>query len=153
RAPRRQASWPSRLLPDSGYFVSRSADGHLIFDAGPHGFLNGGHAHSDALSVVLTVAGEQLLVDCGTGTYTMDPAARDRFRSTRMHNTVVLDERDHATPSGPFHWETSADARFLVARAGETMDFAVGTHDAYGPGRHTRAVVAVHGAGWLIVDR
>jgi heparinase II/III-like protein len=151
--PRSRPPWPSRLLPDTGYFVSRNPDGHLIFDAGPHGFLNGGHAHSDALSVVLTVTGEQLLVDCGTGTYTMDAAARDRFRSTRMHNTLVLDERDHATPSGPFHWGTRADARFLVARTGETMDFAVGTHDAYGPGRHTRAVVTVHGLGWLIVDR
>lgn len=151
---RTPAPWPSRLLPDSGYFVSRTADGgHLIFDAGPHGFLNGGHAHSDALSVVLTVAGHHLLVDPGTATYTMDPAVRDRFRSTRMHNTLLVDGRDHATPSGPFHWATRADARFLVARTGEEADFAVGTHDAYGSARHMRAVLVLHGVGWLIVDR
>jgi hypothetical protein len=142
------------LLPDSGYFVSRTQAGdHLLFDAGPHGFLNGGHAHSDALSVVLTVGGVPLLVDCGTGTYTMDAATRDRFRSTRMHNSLVLDGRDHATPSGPFHWATRGDARFLVARTGAEMDFAVGTHDAYAPARHMRAVLALHGTGWLIVDR
>ena len=91
------ARWPSRILPDSGYVVSRTTDGsHLVFDAGAHGFLNGGHAHADALSLVLTVAGQPLLVDPGTATYTMDPAMRDRFRSSRMHNTVVLDGRDHA---------------------------------------------------------
>jgi hypothetical protein len=148
------APWPSRLLPDSGYMVSRGPGGsHLVFDAGPHGFLNGGHAHSDALSVVLTVGGEPVLVDPGTATYTMDADTRDRFRSSRMHNTLVLDGRDHATPDGPFHWRTRADARFLVARTGSEIDLAVATHDAYGGGRHMRAVLALHGLGWLIVDR
>ena len=145
--------WPSRLLPDSGYLVSRSADGHLVFDAGPHGFLNGGHAHSDALAIVLTVGTDPLLIDPGTATYTMRAETRDRFRSSRMHNTLVLDGRDHAEPNGPFHWRTRADARFLVARVGPEMDFAVGTHDAYAPRRHIRAVVTLHGTGWLVVDQ
>ncbi|HEX4568438.1 MAG TPA: heparinase II/III family protein, partial [Vicinamibacterales bacterium] len=47
----RIVAWPSHLLADTGYFVSRSGPHHLVFDAGPHGFMNGGHAHSDALSV------------------------------------------------------------------------------------------------------
>jgi hypothetical protein len=149
-----RAHWPSSVLAESGYLVSRGRDGsHLVFDAGPHGFLNGGHAHSDALAVVLTVGGVPLLVDPGTATYTMDAAARDRFRSTRMHNTLLLDGREHATPSGPFHWSTRADGRFLLARTDAEADFAVGTHDAYGARRHLRAVLAVHGVGWLIVDR
>ena len=145
--------WPSRVLPDSGYLVSRSAAGHLLFDAGPQGFLNGGHAHADALSVVLTVGADPLLVDPGTGTYTMHAETRNRFRSSRMHNTLILDGRDSATPSGPFHWKTRADARFLVARVGPDMDFAVGTHEAYRPRQHMRAVLALHGSGWLVVDR
>jgi hypothetical protein len=148
------AAWPSRLLPDSGYFVSRRAGGtHLVFDAGPHGFLNGGHAHSDALSIVVTIGGEPVFVDPGTGSYTFDPAARDRFRSSRMHNTVLLHDRDHAAPRGAFHWDTRADARMLVARCEPGVDFAAGTHDAYAPFRHVRAVVVIHGTGVLIVDR
>jgi hypothetical protein len=148
------AAWPSRVLPDTGYFVSRMAGGsHLVFDAGPHGFLNGGHAHADALSLVLTVAGEPLLVDPGTGTYTMDPATRDRFRSSRMHNTLILDGTDHAQPNGPFHWRSRADAKFLAARTASDLDFAVATHDGYAGVRHLRAVVVMHGVGWLIVDR
>ena len=147
-------AWPSRVLPASGYFVSRATDGsHLIFDAGPHGFLNGGHAHADALSVVLRVAGDALLVDPGTGTYTMDPALRDRFRSSRMHNTLVLDGRDQSLPRGAFQWHTRVDARMLVARTSERFDFAAGTHDGYAPCRHIRAILALHGIGWLIVDR
>lgn len=152
-APSRMTDWPSRLLPDSGYFVSRMPRGHFVFDAGPHGFLNGGHAHADALAVTLTVAGEPLLVDPGTATYTMDPALRDRLRSPRMHNTLVLDGEASATPRGPFHWHSRADARMLVARIGSDVDFAAGTHDAYGTRRHLRAVVALHDLGWVIVDR
>jgi hypothetical protein len=146
--------WGSRVMRDSGYFVSRTADGgHLVFDGGPHGFLNGGHAHADALSVVLSVGGEPLLVDPGTATYTMDPVVRDQFRSSRMHNTLVLNGRDHAVPRGPFHWHSRADARFLVARTAPGLDFAVATHNGYDAGRHMRAVLAIHGLGWLVVDR
>lgn len=145
------APWPTRLLADSGYFVSRASGGHLVFDAGPHGFLNGGHAHADALAVILTVAGEPVFVDPGTGTYTMDRAARDRFRSTAMHNTVTVDGRASAEPRGPFHWVRQTDARMLVARTAPDGDFAVGAHDGYGfP--HYRAVAVVGDAGWLIVD-
>src|SRR5262249_30510895 len=136
-----------------GYFVSRDRHGsHLVFDAGPHGFLNGGHAHSDALAVVLSVRGRPLLIDPGAATYTMDNAVRDRHRAARMHNTLLLDERDPDEPDGPFHWRTRGDARFLVARTGRDMDFAVGALAAP-RAQHVRAVVALHGIGWLIVDR
>ncbi len=74
--------------------MSRTASGdHLVFDAGPHGFLNGGHAHSDALALTLSVSGRPLLIDPGTATYTMDAELRDRFRGTSMHNTVMLGRR------------------------------------------------------------
>jgi len=146
--------WPSHALEASGYFVSRSADGgHLVFDAGPHGFLNGGHAHSDALSVVISAGGVPLFVDPGTATYTMDRAVRDRFRSARMHNTVIVGGRDPSEPHGPFHWRRRGDARFLVARPGRWIDFAVGALAVGTAGRHMRAVLTLHGTGWLIVDR
>ena len=145
--------WPSRALRDSGYFVSRNADGQMIFDAGRHGYLNGGHAHADALSVILHVAGEPVLVDPGTATYTMNAAARDRMRSARMHNTVVVDGREHALPSGPFHWQSRTDARMLVGRVGPEIDFVVGVHDGYRPFRHFRAVLTLGSIGWIIVDR
>jgi hypothetical protein len=145
--------WPSQALGASGYFVSRTAAGdHLVFDAGPHGYLNGGHAHSDALSLVLNVKGQPLLVDPGTATYTMDAGARDAFRSTRMHNTVTLNGRDQALPHGPFHWHTRATGRMLAACAGAGFDFAQGTHDAYGTWRHVRSVLALHGIGWIVLD-
>jgi hypothetical protein len=143
----------STALPDSGYYVSRNSRGdHLIVDAGPHGFLNGGHAHSDALSVILSVAGRPLLVDPGTATYTMDPSVRDLFRSTAMHNTVVVNGRPQSETRGPFHWQSTAQAHASVWRTAPGADYIEGRHDAYAPIVHTRGVLALHGVGWFVVD-
>jgi hypothetical protein len=143
----------SQALPASGYYVSRTAAGdHLIFDAGRHGYLNGGHAHADALSVVLTRAGRPFLVDAGTGTYTMDAEARDRFRSTAIHNTVVFDGQPASRPRGPFHWASTADARCVVWHSEPHFDFVEGVHDGYLPRTHARAIFALHGIGWIVLD-
>jgi hypothetical protein len=151
-APGAPAPWGSRVLGDSGYVVLRGPEaGQLTLDGGAHGFLNGGHAHADALSVVLNVQGLPLLVDPGTATYTMDPALRDRFRAPDMHNTVTIDGRPFAEPRGPFHWQRTTDARILAARVDADAAFAVATHAGYGFPL-IRAVVLVRGAGWLIVD-
>ena len=149
----RPTPWPSVALPESGYYVSRNRDGdHLVFDAGRHGYLNGGHAHADALSLVLTVGGHPLLVDGGTGTYTMDPALRDRFRTTAMHNTVVVNDRSQAEPRGPFHWRTAVDARATLWLSDPVFDYVEGNHEGYAPIVHSRSVLSVHGFGWIIID-
>ena len=145
--------WPSTALPQSGYYVSRSHRGdHLIVDAGRHGFLNGGHAHADALSLVLTVENRPLLVDSGTATYTMDHGLRDRFRTTRMHNTIVVDGRSQSEPRGPFHWRTTVDARAPLWMSTHAFDYVEGHHDAYSPVVHSRSVLAIHDFGWVIID-
>lgn len=144
---------PSACFSHTGYCISRDRGGnHLVFDCGPHGYLNGGHAHADALAIVATVAGRPLLVDSGTGTYTMDPDVRDRFRSTAMHNTVVVNGRMQSEPRGPFHWRSRADGRCTNWQPGAYGDYMEGRHDAYAPLRHTRAVMALHGIGWIVID-
>ena len=138
---------------DAGYCVSRSRDGdHLILDAGPHGYLNGGHAHADALSVVASIGEQPLLIDPGTATYTMDPAMRDRFRSTAMHNTLTIDGRSQSIPHGPFHWESRADASVRRWKSGGTCEYIEASHPGYEPVVHLRGVLAVHRLGWIIID-
>jgi hypothetical protein len=147
------APWPSRSLASSGYCVSRNDRGdHLVFDCGAHGFLNGGHAHSDALAIVLTAGGIPLLVDPGTATYTMDSAVRDLFRSTAMHNTVLVNGRPQSEPRGPFHWASATNARGTAWKTRPGMDYAEGRHDGFAPLTHVRRVLALHGIGWIVVD-
>lgn len=147
-------AWPAgaQLLSESGYFVTRLAGSHVIFDVGPHGFLNGGHAHADALSVVATIDGDPVLIDPGTATYTMDARMRDGFRSAPMHNTLTLDGRDFARAAGPFRWSRVANARVLRRDTVDGIEVLQATHDGYSGRLHVRTVVAVPAAGWLVVD-
>jgi hypothetical protein len=143
----------SATLADTGFVVARDGlGGHLVFDAGPHGFMNGGHAHTDALAVTLAVNGHPLLIDPGTSTYTMDLVLRDRMRSSTSHNTLTLDGESPSIPAGPFHWHSRADARLDAARHNPAFDWAEGTHDGYRHSRHRRTVLRVPAGGWLIVD-
>jgi hypothetical protein len=153
-AHRREAAPPqSATLPDTGYVVARDgAGGHLVFDVGAHGYLNGGHAHADALSVSLGINGQPFLVDPGTATYTVDPPLRDRMRHTANHNTLTLDGRSSSIPDGPFHWRSKADASLSVSRHNPAFDWAEASHDGYAGHRHRRTILRAPAGGWLIVD-
>ena len=144
---------PSAALPDTGYYISRSPRGdHLVIDAGPHGYQNGGHAHADALSLTTTVAGVPMLIDCGTGCYTIDPDVRDRLRSTALHNTLVVDGRSQSIPRGPFHWSHVATGSAGRWRTNEGFDYFAGQHDGYRPLVHRRHVLALHGDLLVVAD-
>ena len=146
---------PSTALPATGYYVSRSPAGdHLAIDAGPHGFRNGGHAHADALSLTFARRATPLLVDPGTGCYTIDPTLRDRFRSTALHNTVVVDDRPQSVPGGPFHWSSAADAAVVRWRTNSRFDYFDGTHDGYRAldAVHERRVLVLHDDLLIVAD-
>jgi hypothetical protein len=143
----------SDALPDTGYYVSRSAAGdHLVMDAGPHGYQNGGHAHADALSLTLSIRGAPLLIDPGTGSYTADRALRDRLRSTAMHNTLTIDERSQSTPIGPFHWSSTANAMVRRWQTNAAFDYFEAAHDGYRPLDHRRHVLALPGDVIVVAD-
>jgi hypothetical protein len=142
---------PSRLFPDSGYFVARDANGnHAVFDVGRHGYLNAGHAHADALALTLTLIHRPLLVDPGTSTY-VERTVRDRMRDTASHNTVTIDGRPQSIPADPFHWATRTDARLHASRHNPAFDWAEASHDGYAPLRHQRTLLR-SSSGWLVVD-
>jgi uncharacterized heparinase superfamily protein len=146
------AALTSTCLPETGYYVSRSAGAHLVIDGGPHGYKNGGHAHADALSLTLSVHGLPLLIDPGTGSYTGNATLRDRFRSTASHNTVVVDDRWQSVPSGPFHWTTAAAATVHRWRTAGVFDYFDGSHHGYAPVEHRRRVLALHGDAVVVAD-
>jgi hypothetical protein len=143
----------SAALADTGYYISRSADGdHLLIDGGPHGYQNGGHAHADALSLTLAVRRVPLLIDPGTACYTADLAMRDRMRSTALHNTLVLDGRSQSLPDGPFHWSHVANGTVHRWRSCSGFDYFDGSHDGYRPVEHRRRVLVLHGDLVVVAD-
>ncbi len=95
----------------------------VVADAGPYGGGGAGHSHSDTLSFVARRAGEEILIDCGTFTYTGDPARRDWFRGSAAHNTIRVDEKDQAAVAGPFRWAGRPRATVLEWNSGPEADF------------------------------
>jgi hypothetical protein len=143
----------SAALPDTGYYVSRAvAAEHLVIDGGPHGYRNAGHAHADALSMTLSIRGRPLLVDPGTGCYTIDARLRDRFRSTELHNTVIVDGRPQSAAGAPFQWIRRTDATTHRWRTSSAVDYFDGSHGGYAPVTHRRRVLVVHDDLIVVAD-
>jgi hypothetical protein len=112
RRRRRSGGLCERRLRDSAFRVGPLAS-QLVFDIGGLGLLTGGHSHADALSLVLSSQGRELLVDPGTYVYNCAPEWRSWFRSTRAHNTVEIDGCDQAETGGTFRWKTRMSTRML----------------------------------------
>lgn len=148
----------SRALTDSGYYLLQAGSVcpdrriSLTFDCGDLGFGSlAAHGHADALSTTLRAFGEDLLVDPGTYDYFTYPEFRDYFRSTRAHNTVVIDDQDQSVMSGSFLWGKRAAARLVEWRPRFDGGRVVGEHDGYmrlgDPVTHRRAVELCAAAG------
>lgn len=83
------------VFEDSGYYKLYAGAYALLFDCGQTGpSYMGGHAHCDCLSFELSVDQKALFVN--SGTYQYQGKLRLFFRSSRAHNTVVIDEREQA---------------------------------------------------------
>jgi hypothetical protein len=112
--PGRASPVVSASFPKTGIYTKRVGSGRrssfIVFDAGEHGFLNGAHAHADALSFVLWVDGQPVFIDPGTYSYTGDAGERERLRSTGSHNCITVDGGSSAVPGGPFSWLTKPRA-------------------------------------------
>lgn len=91
---------PEKLIridyPEFGIYVFKSEECYLCFNASDNGQKgNAGHAHNDKLSFELFLHGECVFEDPGTYVYTALPELRDRFRSTKYHNTVYCGEEQN----------------------------------------------------------
>ena len=135
---------------DGGIFLARSSwerDADLVLiDCGPHGFLNGGHAHSDALNFVYISGGEPLFVDSGTFCYTSDLAARNYFRSSAAHNCLSVDGESSSVPAGAFSWKSTDESELLHwEHDGNRVEFR-GSHNGFARlgVQHEREIVFGH---------
>jgi hypothetical protein len=142
----------SVVLASSGYAVLRARGIRVVFDVGGLGFGSlAAHGHADALAVLVDAGGASLLRDSGTGTYAAGEA-RDRFRVTAAHNTVVLDGGSQAQPLGPHLWGRRFRTTLEAAQLTEAFDAVRASHDGYREARHTRSVVLVKPDLLLVLD-
>lgn len=85
-------------LSESGNAIIKTTDVYLfVSNSEPSRYVEYGksfiptHTHNDKLSFEVAIKGENIFIDPGTYCYTSDPSLRNEFRSTRKHNTIVVD--------------------------------------------------------------
>lgn len=124
----------SRAFPEGGLYIMRDVDYYVIVDAGRNGQNgNGGHAHNDILSFELYGLGRSWIVDPGLFVYTADYMARQRFRATASHNTVMIAATEQNECSADAPWSLATDANVTIVRwsSGAQDDILVAEHTGY----------------------
>lgn len=152
-------NWNSIYCAAGGAAIIRdgwSENSHVaLVDAGPHGSLNCGHAHADALAMTLTLGKTPICVDRGTLTYVGDE--RDEFRRSFSHNTLEIDGASSVEPRGPFHWaRVPSRAKARLFEADRFIIFrgeAIGHVHTTSPSRHRRSILHMRGGCWIVHDQ
>jgi len=128
----------SQAFNDSGYYLLQNGELDspdrisVVFDCGPLGMEPlAGHGHADTLSFTLRAFGRDVLVDPGTYDYFSYPKWREYFRSTRAHNTVVIDGQNQSEMLGLFLWGKRAKAECLSWQPSDVGGKVIGQHDGY----------------------
>jgi hypothetical protein len=123
-------------------------------EVGTAGF--GNHKHNDILSFELVVDGQPTVVDCGTYLYLRDREARDSFRATRSHNTVVLDGLEQNDMTDTFRMRPRARVTVHAWETTPEVDLLDASHTGYEEAagvRHRRRIGFRKGQfAWLVVD-
>jgi len=141
----------SFAFTDSGYYllqagkVSEGNQASILVDAAELGYTAiAAHGHADALSCVVRINRNDLFVDTGTYDYFSFPQWRNHFRKTQAHNTVEIDGLDQSVMTGPFMWESHAQASCCKWLPSELGGELVAEHNGYqrlgSPVTHQRSI-------------
>lgn len=92
---------------DCGHWIQRKGDAYLFITNGGQSRMPspqtrvGTHTHNDLLSFELALGQEDVVVDPGTYHYLFSkPEGRNEFRSTKKHNTIMVDGEEQHSLSG-----------------------------------------------------
>ena len=134
--PKKHLLEVSKFYQEEGHFYFKKQDQnkeiYLHFDTAPLGFLSiAAHGHADALSVLLHVDGDPILVDPGTFTYHTEKDWRNYFLSTIAHNTICIDNQNQATQGGPTLWLKHYKTKVRHVETGDTTDVVLASHNGY----------------------
>jgi hypothetical protein len=153
----------SRSFPDAGFYIIRQKNDYMFINNGGKSknaeLGSGTHTHSDLLSFELYMDDKSFIVDPGSYIYSADPDARMLFRSTPMHNTVVVDGQNQNELKRDVLWnfERNAIPKAILWIDDEDKSIFEGEHNGYqrlkDPVTHRRRIeYDKNRRDWLIVD-
>ena len=124
----------SKAFHKGGFYIMRHSDLYMIIDcvpADPKAL--SGHKHNSRLSFELFANDKSFIVDPGAYIYTADKELRNLFRSTRYHNTVVVDgeEQNRFDEDELFSMERDAAVKVNRWLVTDNYDFLDAEHNGY----------------------
>jgi len=143
-----------------GFYIMRKDKLYIMIDCVTNDLkAPSGHRHNSRLSFELFAHDKSFIVDPGAYTYTGDKEMRNLFRSTRYHNTVVIDnkEQNEFDKDGLFGMAYQATVGVNRWEVNEEYDFLDVEHNGYKrlkyPVIHRRQIYfdKVNGC-WIIRD-
>ena len=98
-----------RSFSKSGYSLLKTGIGTsellLLVDHGNIGFAEiAAHGHADTLGIWVWIDQNPWLIEAGTYSYHASDKFRNFLRSSKMHNTISINNTSTSKPSGPFLW-------------------------------------------------
>jgi len=124
----------SKAFQDGGFYIMRHGDLYMIIDCVPADpKAPSGHKHNSRLSFELFAYDKSFIIDPGAYIYTADKEMRNLFRSTRYHNTVVVDGDEQNSFDEDRLFAVKSDAAVKVNRwlTSENYDFLDAEHNGY----------------------
>lgn len=148
-----------KLFPALGVAVARRGGHYLAVTNGAVGTKGfGNHKHNELLSFEYHCGGEAVVVDPGSFCYTSDFAARNLFRGTAYHSTLMVDgvEQNEINPEWIFRMFEKADPEHLgLAEEGDWVAYR-GRHRGYArldePVVHERRIRLDRASGLLVIE-
>ncbi|THB71520.1 MAG: heparinase [Gammaproteobacteria bacterium] len=143
-------------LPNSGYYGVKNGHDMIIADFGEIApDYQPGHGHCDLLSYELALNGKRIIVDSGVYDYQAN-AERKYCRSTKGHNTIMLNNQEQseiwgvfrvarrAMPISPSILENNASVVFSGGHSG---------YERQQRGRIHNRSIEINDFSWIITDR
>jgi uncharacterized heparinase superfamily protein len=130
----RQQQLKSKAFAKGGFYIMRHGDLYMIVDCVPADPKSpSGHKHNSRLSFELFAGDKSFIIDPGTYIYTADKEMRNLFRSTKYHNTVVVDGEEQNRFDEDQLFTMNLDAAVRVNRwvSTENYDFLDAEHNGY----------------------
>ena len=158
--PTMEAFVASKAFIEGGFYIMRYGDLYMIVDCLPNSWqAPSGHKHNSQLSFELFAGDKSFIIDPGAYIYTADKDMRNLFRSTRYHNTVVVDDEEQNRIDEDELFGMGLDASVKVIRWDVTDEYDLldAEHNGYerlkNPVIHRRQIFFNKKEGyWIIRD-
>jgi hypothetical protein len=145
------ADEPAGVLRDAGFVRLAAGPFALIASVGgPRPAYQPGHAHCDALSFELSVAGERVVTDTGVYEYVEGPR-REASRATRSHATIEIDGEEQAELWGSHRVGGRPEVALLSADPGRRAEASCRGWSR--PQVEARRVIEIEAGEVRVVDR